>query len=184
MASRGGNMDCVASSENSGWDLTNRSTTPRFSSSWRLHVLYTRMPCGLVKGAAAASSFSCNVASLRISVSSMRHRRSARRRSTPVFEHGASTNTRSNCSPRRQRSRCVPSQARVATMVTPRRRQFSPTSASRELDKSAAIIRPRFCIFCARYVVLPPGAAHISNTDSPGCGSRTSTALSVDGSCT
>jgi len=101
--------------------------------------------------------------SLLISSSFSRHLASTRRESTPVLEQGASISTRSDLI---WKGTLSPEALlhTIKTFCTPIRRQFSWTDCKRFKEMSSAQILPVSPKSSAIWVVLPPGAAHISNT--------------------
>ena len=97
----------------------------------------------------------------------LRQRASGREASVPRSLHGGSTSTRSNASPAAARRR-RPCGRRRSSRPYARR-----SGAARRRGRGGARrrrSRPRCAISAARWVVLPPGAAHRSSTRSPGCG--------------
>ena len=121
-----------------------------------------------------------------------RQRASGRRRITPVFEHGASTSTRSKSAPSSTFCTAVTLSSFIRARFSFRRaRRFGLTSCA-TISPAAAQERgpPMRHAICT---VLPPGAAQKSSTDNPSPGatgilpverSSKSTAPAVAGSCT
>ena len=75
---------------------------------------------------------------------------------------------------RRPRGSCgsAASAVRTSTLPAPMRAAVRASASARPAWRSTATTAPRSSISAARWVVLPPGAAHRSSTRSPGCGAE------------
>ena len=182
MLESGGKSRRDSTSLNSEWRHNQRSTCASFSSSSRLHVLYTIRPPDSRWTDAASRSFACLSQAARSRSGEKRQRASGRRRMTPVFVHG--TSNKDGVKPHRWFFFCdvafhyddeIPFQPRdiFAQGVSGDR----PRGPSRR-EFPVPRINSAICI------VLPPGAAQASSTISPGWGFRSAGATEVEGSWT
>ena len=148
----------------------------------KVQVEYTSCPPGA--SAAAAQSRICAPSSAHCftSASQCCCRATGSLRNIPSPEQGASTSTRSKNSGRASAMRAGVSLSTTA-LGTPMRSRLLFRISARAATYSLLTSTPRPCKAAASWLLLPPGAAHRSNTRMPGCTPSSGAAEDADGSC-
>mmetsp|Transcript_178271 Transcript_178271/g.571471 ORF Transcript_178271/g.571471 Transcript_178271/m.571471 type:complete len:349 (-) Transcript_178271:3-1049(-) len=136
---------------------------PSFSSQDKEQVLYTKAPPGRKERHPARRSDIWRTTAS--SKKSPGHCRKTDRffRTVPMPVHGASTKTPSKQRGKRS-PKSVPSAFSTIAFFTPATTRFARKARQRAAEASLATMSPLPPMSAAKWVVLPPGAAHKSNT--------------------